>query len=68
MNRKFLIGLTLVGALAAPNVFALGTVDNAQITAAFASGKASLEVVTTGIIAMGATLTALGIVFGWLRK
>ena len=68
MNKNILTGLILVGALAAPSAFALGTVDNAAIGLAFSSGKTSLEVVTTGIIAMGATLTALGIVFGWLRK
>jgi len=68
LSKKLFVFLVVAFALTGSNAFALGMLDNVSIASAFKSGVISLEVVTTGIISMGATLTALGIVFGWLRK
>jgi hypothetical protein len=52
----------------APSAFALSDANDTAITAAFTDGQTSLIATVTGVILIGASLTALGLVYKWLAK
>jgi hypothetical protein len=67
MNFLKLI-LIFLSFLIADSAFALGLLDNVSVATAFKSGAGSAAVVVTGVIGVGGTMTALGLVYSWLKR
>lgn len=69
LAKKGLIVAGAVGAVVLPEAsFAMGTVGDTAIVAAFDSGTVSVGKVATGTIGMGAAFTGLGLVWRWLAR
>jgi hypothetical protein len=68
LKRVVKWGVALSPLLAVGVSYALPAADNTTVTTAFTSGAVSAGVVVTGVIGVGGTMTALGLVYSWLKR
>lgn len=70
MKNKILnkAAVLMAAGMTGAQAFALDAASNTAITAATDSGADSVQLVVTGVIAIAAVVTAVGVVLGLLRK